>query len=130
MKSSSFTGLLFLGTMKADSKPLQEGATLMKLDRKSKRLIKDLYRGREHIELTVGILKDGETEVVHWGPDHKVVEGPEVVYAVGSICKPFATRSSARSTRNLTAAWPGGSTGKTRSAGTPALRARSAAGSA
>ncbi|MBQ1529045.1 MAG: hypothetical protein IIZ76_02055 [Clostridia bacterium] len=102
----------------------------MKLDRKSKKLIKDLYRGREHIELTVGILKDGETEVVHWGPDGKIVDGPEVVYAVGSICKPFTTRSSARSTRNLTAAWPGGSTGKTRSAGTPAPRAPSAAGSA
>lgn len=63
----------------------------MKLDKKSKKLIKDLYKGRKHIELTIGILKDGETEVVHWGPDHKVVDGPEVVYAVGSICKPFTT---------------------------------------
>ncbi|MBO4382902.1 MAG: beta-lactamase family protein [Clostridia bacterium] len=60
----------------------------MKLDRKSKKMIDDLYRGRKHIELTVGILKDGKTEVVHWGPDHKVVEGEEPVYAVGSICKP------------------------------------------
>ena len=61
----------------------------MKLDKQSKKLIKDLYKGREHIELTIGILKDGETEVVHWGPDKKIVEGPEVVYAVGSICKTF-----------------------------------------
>ena len=63
----------------------------MKLDKKSKKLIKDLYKGRKHIDLTIGILKDGETEVAHWGPDHQVVEGPEVVYAVGSICKPFTT---------------------------------------
>jgi len=63
----------------------------MKLDKQSKKLIKDLYKGRKHIDLTIGILKDGETEVVHWGPDKKILDGPEVVYAVGSICKPFTT---------------------------------------
>ena len=63
----------------------------MKLDRKSKKLIKDLYKGRKHVELTVGILQDGKTEVVHWGPDRKEAAGDELVYAVGSICKPVTT---------------------------------------
>ncbi len=52
------------------------------------REIDKLYRGRKHVELTVGILKDGQKETVHWDPDRK--ETPEtLVYPVGSICKVF-----------------------------------------
>lgn len=47
-----------------------------------------LYRGRKHVELTVGILKDGQKEIVRWDPERK--ENPEtIVYPVGSICKLF-----------------------------------------
>ena len=50
--------------------------------------IDSLYKNRKHIELTIGVLKDGQKEVLHWGPDRK--ESEEVlVYPVGSICKPF-----------------------------------------
>ncbi len=54
----------------------------------TKQLIDKLYQGRKHVELTIGILRDGAKEVRHWGPDRQ--ESPEsLVYPVGSICKPF-----------------------------------------
>ena len=63
----------------------------MKFSRETKKKIKKLYKGRDHMELTIGVWHDGESEVVHWGPDHKVVDGPDLTYPVGSICKPVTT---------------------------------------
>ncbi len=60
----------------------------MKLTEASKQQIDRLYQGRKHVELTVGILRDGRKETVQWGPDRE--EKPDkLVYPVGSICKPF-----------------------------------------
>ncbi len=57
--------------------------------------IDSLYKGRKHVELTVGILRDGQKEVVHWGPDRQ--ERPEtLIYPVGSICKPFVASMLAK----------------------------------
>lgn len=47
-----------------------------------------LYRGRKHVELTIGILRDGQTEVTHWNPERQETD-ERIVYPVGSICKPF-----------------------------------------
>ena len=38
--------------------------------------IDKLYKGRHHVELSIGILWNGETEVLHLGPDGKEVGGP------------------------------------------------------
>ena len=54
-------------------------------------LIEKLYKNRKHVELTIGILREGEVQVVHWGPDKKVMDGDTLIYPVGSICKPFTT---------------------------------------
>lgn len=51
--------------------------------------IDKLYHGRKHVELTIGILKDGNTELVHFGPDKKEDSKTTLVYPVGSICKLF-----------------------------------------
>ena len=51
--------------------------------------IDKLYKGRHHVELTIGVLRDGKTEIVHLGPDGKETENTQLVYPVGSICKPF-----------------------------------------
>ncbi len=60
----------------------------MMFNEAAKQQIDKLYTGRKHVELTVGILQDGQKEIVHWNPDRK--ETPEtLVYPVGSICKPF-----------------------------------------
>ena len=57
--------------------------------------IDKLYKNRKHVELTIGILKDGKTEICHWGPDRK--EKDEVlVYPVGSICKLFTASLAAK----------------------------------
>ena len=54
----------------------------------AKQEIDKLYNGRKHVELTIGILKDGRKEMLHWNPERK--ETPDrPVYPVGSICKPF-----------------------------------------
>ncbi|MBQ8995951.1 MAG: beta-lactamase family protein [Oscillospiraceae bacterium] len=53
--------------------------------------IDKLYKGRHHVELSIGFLKDGEKTFLHLGPDGKPVEGQMLVYPVGSICKPFTT---------------------------------------
>ena len=51
--------------------------------------IDKLYHNRHHVELTIGVRKDGKTEIIHFGPDRKPVDGEPLVYPVGSICKPF-----------------------------------------
>ena len=51
--------------------------------------ITSLYQRRSHVELTIGILKNGQTELVHLGPDQKEDHETGLVYPVGSICKLF-----------------------------------------
>ena len=51
--------------------------------------IDKLYKNKKHVELTIGILKDGQTEICHWGPDRQEKNEDTLVYPVGSICKPF-----------------------------------------
>ena len=50
--------------------------------------IDKLYQGRKHVELTIGILRDGKQEIRHWNPERKETDA-ELIYPVGSICKPF-----------------------------------------
>ncbi|MGI5172525.1 beta-lactamase family protein [Treponema sp. OMZ 840] len=45
-----------------------------------------LYASRSHVELTVGVLKDGMTKIKHFGPDGKEKE-EKLTYPVGSIGK-------------------------------------------
>lgn len=51
-------------------------------------LIDALYAGRDHVELTVGILKDGQIETVHYD-ENRNISGEKLIYPVGSIGKPF-----------------------------------------
>ena len=37
----------------------------MNLSAKTKAEIDKLYQNRKHVELTIGILKDGEKEIIH-----------------------------------------------------------------
>ena len=54
----------------------------------TKRQIDKLYQGRKHVELTCGILREGQKEIIHWDPARQ--ESPDtLIYPVGSICKPF-----------------------------------------
>ena len=43
----------------------------MKLTKESKQIIEKLYHGRTHVELSIGIMKDGAVETAHLGPDGK-----------------------------------------------------------
>ena len=54
----------------------------------AKQQIDKLYQGRKHVELTIGILRDGKQEIRHWNPERKETDA-ELIYPVGSICKPF-----------------------------------------
>ncbi len=60
----------------------------MKFSEATQKEIGRLYKGRKHVELTIGILKDGQKEEIHWGPERQE-KTEELVYPVGSICKPF-----------------------------------------
>ena len=55
-----------------------------------------LYHKRNHVELTVGILKDGTTDVLFFGPDRKAKKDGSLVYPVGSICKPYTASLAAK----------------------------------
>ena len=68
----------------------------MNLPRETQAEIAKLYNKREHVELTIGILKNGETEIVHYGPKGEITEGEPLIYPVGSICKPFTTSLMAK----------------------------------
>lgn len=68
----------------------------MTLTEQSRKKIAKLYQGRKHVELTIGTLKDGKIETVHWGPDMKQKNDEVLVYPVGSICKPFTTAMLAK----------------------------------
>ncbi len=61
-----------------------------------KKEIDKLYKNRKHVELTIGILKDGHTEICHWGPDRQEKNGETLIYPVGSICKPFTASLMAK----------------------------------
>lgn len=41
---------------------------------RAKEYVEALYASRSHVELTVGVLKDGLTQVKHFGPDGKEQE--------------------------------------------------------
>ena len=61
----------------------------------AKQQIDLLYKSRKHVELTIGILRDGKKEIRHWNPERQ--ESPEeLVYPVGSICKPFTASLMAK----------------------------------
>ena len=61
---------------------------MMILAEETKQEIDKLYHGRKHVDLTIGVLRNGEKEIRHWDPERK--ESAEtLVYPVGSICKPF-----------------------------------------
>lgn len=62
---------------------------IMEFSEKTARLIDGLYHKRSHVELTVGILKNGGTEIVHFNPEHKEDGNTGMIYAAGSICKTF-----------------------------------------
>lgn len=51
--------------------------------------IDKLYKGRKHVDLSIGILKSGNREYIHIDPDGKPKDGPMEIYPVGSICKLF-----------------------------------------
>lgn len=61
----------------------------MKFSDATKKEIAKLYHKRNHVELTIGILRDNHTEICHWGPDRKRDGNTSMIYPVGSICKPF-----------------------------------------
>lgn len=67
----------------------------MKYSAAAQKEIDALYKGRKHVELTIGILKDGKKEIIHYGPQREI--RPEVlVYPVGSICKLFTASLAAK----------------------------------
>ena len=55
-----------------------------------------LYHKRNHVELTIGILKDGTTDVLFFGPDRKAKKDGSLIYPVGSICKPYTASLAAK----------------------------------
>lgn len=63
---------------------------MMYFSEKTAAEIDKLYKNRKHVELTIGIYKEGQKEIIHWGPDRQE-KSDELVYPVGSICKPFTT---------------------------------------
>lgn len=60
----------------------------MEYSAKIQELIDKLYSGREHVELTIGVLKDGKIESMHYDEKRNVSED-KLIYPVGSIGKPF-----------------------------------------
>ena len=51
-------------------------------------IIRSIYPKRSHMELTLGILQNGEIQVIHFDPEQN--QSDEVlIYPVGSICKTF-----------------------------------------
>ena len=68
----------------------------MDFSKAAKQQIGKLYKGRKHVELTIGILKDGEKEIRHWNPLRKETPDTALVYPAGSICKPFTASLMAK----------------------------------
>lgn len=51
--------------------------------------IEKLLKGRKHVDLTIGILKDGKKEIFRIQSEGFRNDEEDPVYPVGSICKPF-----------------------------------------
>ena len=51
-------------------------------------VIQKLYPKTSHMEMTIGILRDGEAQVLHLDPEQNESAEP-LLYPVGSICKTF-----------------------------------------
>ncbi len=60
----------------------------MEFGAKTRAEIDRLYKGRHHVELSIGVLQDGEITFSHWNPSREA-DDALFVYPVGSICKPF-----------------------------------------
>lgn len=60
----------------------------MDYSKKSQKLIQELYKGRDHVELTIGQLKNGTIETVHYD-ENRCIAPEKLIYPVGSIGKPF-----------------------------------------
>lgn len=60
----------------------------MKLSSATRKAILELYKDRPHLELSIGLLENGQTEAVHFN-ENKRGSRDYMIYPVGSICKPF-----------------------------------------
>ena len=60
----------------------------MKFTSETQALMRALYKGREHLELTVGTLKNGQIRTTHFN-ENKKISMNKLIYPVGSIGKPF-----------------------------------------
>ncbi|MCR5447863.1 MAG: serine hydrolase [Solobacterium sp.] len=60
----------------------------MEIRKAAEPVIRKLYPKTSHMELTLGILQDGNTQIIHLDPQQN--ESDETLtYPVGSICKTF-----------------------------------------
>ena len=66
-------------------------STVQRLSAPTQAQIEKLYKNRKHVELTIGIDRNGERTIMRFGPDQKEKDGEMLVYPVGSICKTFTT---------------------------------------
>ena len=60
----------------------------MNISDKTQQLLDSLLQGRPHAELTVGVLKEGQIETIHYNAK-KQISPSKLIYPVGSIGKPF-----------------------------------------
>ena len=67
----------------------------MDFSKETKKEIDKLYKGRKHVDLTIGILKDGQKEILHLDPERQPSQD-ELVYPAGSICKLFTASLAAK----------------------------------
>ena len=68
----------------------------MNVSAATRKEIDKLYKNRKHVELTIGTLRDGKKEIVHYGPDGLEGGDTSLIYPVGSICKPFTASLMAK----------------------------------
>ena len=68
----------------------------MNISAATKKEIDTLYKDRKHVELTIGMLRDGQKKIIHFGPDKSEDGNTSLIYPVGSICKPFTTSLMAK----------------------------------
>lgn len=67
----------------------------MNISPKTQAMLDALYEGRDHVQLTIGMLKDGEIETIHYNEKKEIV--PEkLIYPVGSIGKPMTATMLAK----------------------------------
>ncbi len=68
----------------------------MEFSKEAQAEINRLYKGRRHVNLNIGILKDGQIKTVYLNENQQLSDIPSPVYPVGSICKPFTASLLAR----------------------------------